>query len=507
MEWDDYEQLNKRFLPTTKLNENEYITLTTHNYKADQINKEALDALPTPMYSYAAEIQGNYSEKQMPCDAILSLKVGTKVMFIKNDTSIEKKYFNGKLATVKALDSDSITVQFNDSEELFEVNKESWEHIQYELDTQSLEVKEKVLGTFKQYPLRLAWAITIHKSQGLTFTHAIVDAGYSFAPGQVYVALSRCTTLEGLYLHTRITPQALHVDERLAHFNPQRYSIENLQIQLEAERHHYQLEKIKKVFLLKKIMRHVLHIQEALQQSSFLPKKEELYDRLSMMFDEAKEISEVSEKFLKELEGLCQDVIFTKETDTLRMRVEKAIHYFSKKIKNGILTPVQQLLVSLKDVKRIKKVISSIQQEEESLLFLYNELIHCRLYGKALVADIKEEVIQKTALGEPQKQKKGDSALESLMLYESGKTIQEIATQRNLNESTIEGHLITFLETKRVRIEDIISIQQIAKLKETISLSQHTEIGELRKMLNNSLSYSQIKAGIIYLSMQREIVE
>ena len=181
-----------------------YIVLSTHNQKADAINKEALEALRGKSYKYKAQIEGEFYEKAYPAEEVLELKEGAQVMFIKNDKGEQRKYYNGKIGFISRIEEEAIYVICNDVPDELKVEKEVWQNIRYQYEQQQDALKEEVLGSFTQYPLRLAWAITIHKSQGLTFEKAIIDAGASFAAGQVYVALSRLTSLSGLILNSTI---------------------------------------------------------------------------------------------------------------------------------------------------------------------------------------------------------------------------------------------------------------------------------------------------------------
>ena len=193
------EILDSRFQPAFRRSKDDgYIILTTHNRKADTTNSEELQKINERTYSYTAKIEGDFSEKAYPPDEQLLLKIGAQVMFIKNDLEKVRRYFNGKIGTVTRIEDDKIFVLCKNETDEIEVKKETWENIRYSVNKTTRQMEEDVLGSFTQYPLRLAWAITIHKSQGLTFEKAIIDAGEAFAPGQVYVALSRCTSLGGM---------------------------------------------------------------------------------------------------------------------------------------------------------------------------------------------------------------------------------------------------------------------------------------------------------------------
>lgn len=199
------ERLQPNFHPS---NEDGYITLTTHNVQADETNSKNLAKLEDRSYYYSAEITGDFPENMYPADSELELKLGSQVMFLKNDGE-EKRYFNGKIGVIVELSEDEILVQCRDGEGVIQVNKEVWDNVNYKVDPVTREIEEEKLGSFKQYPLRLAWAITIHKSQGLTFDRLIVDAQKAFTNGQVYVALSRVRSLEGLVLTSPISKQFL----------------------------------------------------------------------------------------------------------------------------------------------------------------------------------------------------------------------------------------------------------------------------------------------------------
>ena len=200
-----------------KQSKDEYVTLTTHNAKADTMNQHAMQQLRTPAFAYEAEVIGDFPEYLYPTDKVIQLKEGARVMFIKNDPSGEHLFFNGKMGTVLSLTEDSVEVLL-DGGQAINVERYVWENLRFRLNETTKDIEEEKLGTFTQYPLRLAWAITIHKSQGLTFEHAIIDASRSFAPGQVYVALSRCKSLEGLVLASPINEDGIINDSRVSDY-------------------------------------------------------------------------------------------------------------------------------------------------------------------------------------------------------------------------------------------------------------------------------------------------
>lgn len=241
---EDINILNARCKPTFIPKPGEgYIRLTTHNRLADDYNESELAKLPGSSYRYRAEVQGTFPEYAYPTSELLILKKGAQVMFIKNDPSGKHEYYNGRIGEVVEISDTYVSVLCPGDSEAIDVQPLEWENSQYQLNPETREIETKVQGVFKQLPLRLAWAITIHKSQGLTFEHAIIDANLSFAPGQVYVALSRCKTLEGMVLSTPLEPRAILSDARVENYiihqeEEARKSIEQLpQLREEYYRH------------------------------------------------------------------------------------------------------------------------------------------------------------------------------------------------------------------------------------------------------------------------------
>ena len=305
-----------------------YIILTTHNEKARFKNETELNKLGSHSFSYRAEVEGDFPESAYPAEEYLQLKVGAQVMFIKNDTEKVKRYFNGKIGIITELDNDKIIVQCNDEQESIEVKKEKWQNIRYSVDKTSRQLKEEVLGSFTQYPLRLAWAITIHKSQGLTFNKVIIDAGEAFAPGQVYVALSRCTTLDGIVLQSRIRATRMFTDERIVQFSRSN-SAENVERELLQSKKNYQGKLLLSLFDYKQV------IEDAKELSIYLK------DNISSFNDQApnwmdefltgiEKLQLTAEKFQGQIRKIFDHEEIPQTNELLKERINAGVQYFLK---------------------------------------------------------------------------------------------------------------------------------------------------------------------------------
>ena len=305
-----------------------YVTLTTHNYKADRINQAELAKLPGPAASFRAEVKGEYPEKSYPAEATLELKTGAKVMFLKNDTETPRRYFNGKIGVVEEMDDDGITVRCPGDDAPILVQRDTWRNIRYTTDPATRQIEEKELGTFTQYPLRLAWAITIHKSQGLTFDKAVIDAGDAFAPGQVYVALSRCRSLEGLVLHSPVSPQSLHNDQAIVEHERQRPAISQLEAQLEQSKNEYRLELLNTLFELGGLEGHAARLQRLVAgHTTFSPGASAYADALT---DEVRPLRDIGARFRTQLHAILARTPV--DEAYLQARIAAAADFFCGKL-------------------------------------------------------------------------------------------------------------------------------------------------------------------------------
>ncbi len=334
--------LNNRYIPHFANQENEgYIVLTTHNRQAQEINNNRLQKLPKEAHCFEAEIEGDFPESAFPTERNLILKEDAQVMFIKNDK--EKRFFNGKIGKITNISDSAITIVCDENEDPVILNRESWKNIKYEINPQTKAIEEKELGSFLQFPLKTAWAITVHKSQGLTFDKAIIEISSSFASGQVYVALSRCKSLEGVVLNSPITPSILINDEVVNNFIRKISNKEPTQTQLKQAKDEYQLEVLKDIFDFREC-------RQLLDQAFTLIKKHEndfpahtqnAFMETQNMFKQS--IDKVSEKFLLQIKHISQ--IHSEETENkgLTDRLEKAANYFLPEIENNSFNKLEEI--------------------------------------------------------------------------------------------------------------------------------------------------------------------
>ncbi|MEJ7911655.1 MAG: helix-turn-helix domain-containing protein [Chitinophagaceae bacterium] len=322
------ELLQGRYQPGfNALGANDCIILTTHNAKADEINATRMNALASKKFFFEAAVEGEFAEKSYPAEAQLVLKEGAQVMFIKNDTERVRRYYNGKIGTVSQIEEDKIWVRVADSELPIEVKKEKWDNIRYGLNSSSQQVEEDVVGSFTQYPLRLAWAVTIHKSQGLTFEKAVIDAGEAFSPGQVYVALSRCTSLEGVVLLSKIPIHSLANDQRIVQFSNEEQAPENIQSLLHTARHQYQASLLQQLFDVSGIVQGGLALQQfvLMQALQFNP---DLLASLEHLLSAMQTLQETAQKFTGQRNRLFNDALYPENNPELQARVSSAAIYF-----------------------------------------------------------------------------------------------------------------------------------------------------------------------------------
>jgi uncharacterized protein YpbB len=323
---EDFDLLHKRYFPGFQPAESEqYITLTTHNNQADLINQRELNKLLAPSFSFNAHMEGEFPENNYPADAALVLKTGAQVMFLKNDPS-EKKYFNGKLGVVSKLTETSVQVECSDG--LVEVKKELWQNIRYTLNRSTQVLEEEVLGTFEQYPLRLAWAVTIHKSQGLTFEKVMIDAAAAFSSGQVYVALSRCTRLDGIVLLSQIPSSALISNRLVVEQQKQMNPRTTLAERFAGARQLFTQQLLTDVFALESLQLLSERLMKAVQTNRLFF-NEEAVGWVQSWQQELTGIREIANRFLALTQQLLKDESVVENNNVLQERITAAAKHFT----------------------------------------------------------------------------------------------------------------------------------------------------------------------------------
>jgi DNA-directed RNA polymerase subunit F len=334
------QELNRRYIPDFSPEDKEgYITLTTHNNQSQQINDSKLGKLKTKSYRFKAEVQGEFPEYSYPADPELELKVGAQVMFAKNDLSSEKRYYNGKIGEITGIGDDEIEVLCPGDAMAIEVEKAEWQNSKYTLNDTTQEIQEDVIGTFTQFPLKLAWAITIHKSQGLTFEKAIIDARASFAHGQVYVALSRCKTLEGLVLSTPIATHSVKNDTTVIQFTDDVERNQPGPAELQQSRKDYVQQLLAELFDFKPMERQIQYLFKLWEEHQAQLLGTLKTNLQSMTIPLQTELINVAEKFGNQIRQLIAASVNAEENEQLQERVKKASDYFSGRLVQVISQP------------------------------------------------------------------------------------------------------------------------------------------------------------------------
>lgn len=510
----DMQQLHEYYQPdfSPKPEEN-FITLTSHNDKADAINRNELYKLPHRLHTYNAAISGEFNERSYPAEEALQLKTGAQIMFIKNDKGENRRYYNGKIGVISSIDEEQgIMVNFPGEPEALKLETEKWQNIRYRYNKEKDKFEEEELGTFTQYPIRLAWAITIHKSQGLTFEKAIIDAGASFAPGQVYVALSRLTSLQGLVLRSRINADAIRTDERVLQFVQGELSDHVLQETLQTEQISFVKASLVKKFNWNKISNIADRHFEGYDEWKLF-NKHTCMNWAGALVRAANAQNEVAVKFQRQLEMLLN----TGQEDgyvKLHQRMEAAVQYFLKELDDNLLDPVNKHMYEVNNWPKIKKYLGALRELKDLFERKRREILQALEMTKALQsADGLQELLkleefnQKPVMEviddkpvQPKKSKapKGETNRISLQMYKEGKSIADIAQERGLVLSTIESHLASFIPTGEVDVLELVTKDKLDKIIEILEGQPQITSTAIKQLLNDTVSYGEIKAAIKY---------
>ncbi len=470
VESEDIHTLNAHFKSETEIEKlEEVITLTTHNNKADVMNTEALKKLKGLSYYFDAIIEGDFPESMCPVLPRLELKEGAQIMFVRNDNE-DQLYFNGKIATVEKISGDQIEVRLAESNTKLILRREKWENKKYTIHTETKELEEDVIGSFEQYPVKLAWAITIHKSQGLTFDKAIIDVQQAFADGQVYVALSRLRSLEGLILRTEINKSVISTDKQIVNFSQTNNRPDHLLQRITQEQRIYTSKLIEKTFDFSDIVKEIKYLtgknknSAGFDETSMQPALIQIANTL-----EKEKIN--TAKYRSQLFGLIK----AEDNTQLLERIEKGSAYY----RSILLDNIKALLLHIQEMKQHKRVktylnnlsdldqllAKKLEQVDKSITLIStilnngNEFDFSVLEKKrkeersAMLASIKKEIPDAPPSKKSGRKKDGPSTYDiTLEMFQSGMDIETIAKERELVPSTIEGHLAKAVESGKMEL-------------------------------------------------------
>ncbi len=493
-----------------------YVTLTTHNHRADAINKRELDALPGRPTVLKANISKDFPESLYPAEMELTLKAGAQVMFIRNDSGDERRYYNGKIGYIKHMDAsgDTLLVEFSDGSDSVEVKREEWENIRYRYDQAYDRIEEEVLGTFAQFPLRLAWAITIHKSQGLTFDKAIIDAGASFAAGQVYVALSRLRTLDGLVLYSRIPPHSIRTDQQVADFSKKTPAEEEVPDILEASQRSYLGHILLESFKWDRLVEASHNAVSDLENRN-IGDQAEAYRFLQTLSLACRAQREVADKFRNQLNGLLNKI---GENDYAKIheRTAKAVAWFLPRIEEELIVTLDAHIATWAIKKRTKKYVEELRGLYVDFKRKKEQLTQCLIIvealakGDALPAVMRKaerlntiEVKPEELPGSTGKQKpvKGATKQVSFDLFQAGKTVDDIAAERGLTPNTVIGHLIDFIG-RGVEAHQLMDADKLEVIRGVLQQNPGKPSSVLKAILGSDVEYVEIRIARVSLQLQ-----
>ena len=541
---EDVTELNKHYRPAISAADSEgVITLTTHNYKADELNQRALAQLPGTSRTYDAVIEGDFPQGMYPVLERIELKVGAQVMFVKNDSG--KEYFNGKLARVEDIGPGGITVRMYEdagdklSSSTYLLKREIWENKRYEVDGNSHEQKERVLGTFEQYPIKLAWAITVHKSQGLTFSKAIIDVGQAFAPGQVYVALSRLRSLDGLILRTRIDPSVVSTDKEVVDFTQRGAEQEPLPQQLKAKQREYLQLLLTGTFDLGDLLRKVEYTQKDNPDTAQF-EDEGMKTALQVLRDTLRAEEENTQKFRGQLMRLMME----DKRDELLVRISRGGTYYGELLQ-ARMKALFQHMAQAEMLSRTKEYVNALKEIDGMLMkkvatigkvgylttsilngeevqrqpALENDLTNKRAAmvaeARAWAEEHRPKASGKSGRTRKRRQDSGDGAdgtdstvqpaqravrpakgttyETTYALAKAGFSLDQIAAERSMAKSTIEGHFARGIAEGALDIDGLIPGEERATLADWMRENPDKGLNDARANFGDRFSYGQLR--------------
>lgn len=520
--------LNQFVQPNFNLKANKgYITLTTHNAKADAINEQSLKDLEGTSVKFKANIVDDFPDKIFPLEEYLELKVGAQIMFIKNDLSFEKNYFNGKMGFIKSLSNDEIWVHFPDENKTIEVERYEWQNIRYFVNDNTKEIEEEVLGTFVHFPIKLAWAITVHKSQGLTFDKAALDVSQVFLPGQAYVALSRLRSLNGLILLSPIQMNGISNDDDVMNYSANKASTDVLQSELQKQTklflHHYLKNSFDWTELAQEWRNHKFSYLD-----SDLSAKSKHKNWADEQLDFCEALLDPAKKFRSQLDKIFNDDKV--DFKFINERIQAAYGYFFEKID----TLEYQILYKIEEIKRIKKV-KQFYQELQVIEELQTNAVLRLMKAKKLIENVMNEtILDKQSLNsseiknykrikterviedfkkkninlieeqedvsyyQPKKKKSEKEAKKpttqiTYELWVDKNSIEEIALIRKLTVGTILTHFTKLVQDKAVAINDVLPEDKLKSLSKLFENYNEETLNTMKEQVGEDFSWNELR--------------
>ncbi len=534
---EDIAALNQYVQPDFDLKANKgYITLTTHNTKADLMNTDALDSLEGKEWLYSPEIIGDFPDKIFPVEAQLRLKEGAQIMFVKNDLSFDKKYFNGKMGIIKSLSAKEILVHFPEENKTIEVEKYEWQNIRYKVNNTTKEIEEEVLGTFVHYPIKLAWAITVHKSQGLTFDKAALDVSQVFLPGQAYVALSRLRSLQGLILLSPLQMNGISNDQDVMDYSLNKATETHLQNALHFETKNFIHQYLVETFDWAELAQEWRNHQFSYNEKSVVSSKAKYSYWAKEQTERMEKVVEPAKKFIQQL-----NVLFSQETVDLNHifeRMQAAYTYFFAPMDELVF----EILWKLEEVKRLKKakayfdelvfleelqtkavlrlmkakllietvvVGETISKEKltspEIQLYISRKVTAIQATFKKVNANLIEDDLDEERYLPKKKSKsstKKTTIEETYDLWKQNNSIDEIASIRVLTKQTIYRHFVKLIQSEKVAIEDIIPSDKLDELAAAFKGYKDESLNALMEKHSDLFSWEEARMFKASLNIQ-----
>ena len=526
----DIETLNKYVQTDFNAEEHDdYITLTTHNRAADEINQRALNKLTTNSKTYDADVTGSFPEHLFPIEMEMELKIGAQVMFIKNDLSVEKDFYNGKMGRIVALEHDEVKVNFPEEKKTITVDRYEWNNIKYNLNASTGEVEEEVLGTFVHFPLKLAWAITVHKSQGLTFEKAVIDVSKVFVPGQAYVALSRLRSLDGLVLLNPIRLNGLSSDQNVIAYANSKEDGPALMDKLDAGTYSYLREVLMRAFDWVELHNlwsgHVASYKNlgsksfkgssaswAAQQLQILGGTMDPARRFRGQIDRLFSLERIDTNHILERVEAGYDYFFKPLDGMLYSTLKKMAEVQQKKNTkqyNEELEELDQLLTDT--VLRMKKarILSEALmtgRELEKNVILNQEVKNYKATKVALVKnELREskttfdfdtdfiEVKTKSSKKKAAKKKKVSTYDQTLEMIKDGQTVEEIARERQLSDKTIYGHCVRLIRLEKLELDEVLERDRIIALSDIFDQYDGMSLTPLKEKVGDDFTWEELK--------------